>query len=123
MNGETTPTRYFFFEFLVDNSVSQKSNNNRSSVPSPPSSRILKNSLNIPRISQSVDTINTIETHNPIVPIHNTVRSTISTGSFDYLQGPRRCILRVDRNKGFGFVLSATGDFDHTITEIEKVAF
>ena len=53
--------------------------------------------------------------------MNDTVRSTVSTGSFDYLRGPRRCVLKVDRNKGLGFVLSATGDYDHTITAVEKV--
>ncbi len=78
--------------------------------------------MDVPRVSQSLDTVVTNTTTAPVSSIHDTVRSTISTGSFDYLRGPRRCVLKVDRNKGLGFVLSATGDYDHTITAVEKVS-
>ncbi|CAF4041131.1 unnamed protein product [Rotaria sp. Silwood2] len=89
-------------------------------APSPPTVRVGHNRLEVPRVSQSLDTIANNATTVPVSIIHDTVRSTISTGSFDYLRGPRRCVLRVDRNKGLGFVLSATGDYDHTITAVEK---
>ncbi|CAF0852377.1 unnamed protein product [Adineta steineri] len=90
-------------------------------APSPPSSRIEHNHFDSPYVSQSLDTvINNPNTTVPASSIQDTVRSTVSTGSFDYLRGPRRCVLKVDRNKGLGFVLSATGDFDHTITAVEK---
>ena len=45
----------------------------------------------------------------------------LSGDSFDYARNARRCILNVDHTKGLGFVLSATGDYDHTITAVEKV--
>ncbi len=79
------------------------------------------NRLDESHVSQSLDTVASNVATGPISSIHDTVRSTISTGSFDYLRGPRRCVLKVDRNKGLGFVLSATGDYDHTITAVEKV--
>jgi hypothetical protein len=40
---------------------------------------------------------------------------------YDYIKDPRRCVLKIDYNKGLGFVLSATGDYDHTITAVDKV--
>ncbi|CAF0730470.1 unnamed protein product [Rotaria sp. Silwood1] len=89
-------------------------------APSPPTVRVGHNRLEVPRVSQSLDTVANNTTTVPVSTIHDTVRSTISTGSFDYLRGPRRCVLKVDRNKGLGFVLSATGDYDHTITAVEK---
>ena len=90
-------------------------------APSPPTVRVGHNRLDPPRVSQSLDTVASTMTGAPAASIHDTVRSTKSTGSFDYFHGPRRCILKVDRNKGLGFVLSATGDYDHTITAVEKV--
>jgi hypothetical protein len=53
--------------------------------------------------------------------LYNTIRSNRSSGLYDYISDPRRCLLKIDRNKGLGFVLSATGDFDHTITAVQKV--
>jgi hypothetical protein len=41
--------------------------------------------------------------------------------SADPMRSARRCLLRVVPGKGLGFVLSATGDYDHTITSVEKV--
>jgi hypothetical protein len=52
---------------------------------------------------------------------HDTVCSNRSNGSYDYIRDPRRCVLKIDRNKGLGFVLSAMSDYDHTITSIDKV--
>ena len=52
---------------------------------------------------------------------NNTVRSNQSSGSYDYIQDPRRCVLEIDHNKGLGFVLSANNDYDHTITAVDKV--
>jgi hypothetical protein len=49
------------------------------------------------------------------------VDSNQSTASYDYIRDPRRCVLQIDREKGLGFVLSATGDYDHTITSVDKV--
>ncbi len=49
------------------------------------------------------------------------IRSNQSSASYDYIKDPRRCVLKIDRNKGLGFVLSATGDYDHTITAVDKV--
>lgn len=91
-------------------------------APSPPMARVGLNRLEVPVVSQSLDTIASSTTTAPATSIHDTVRSTISTGSFDYLRNLRRCVLKVDRNKGLGFVLSATGDYDHTITAVEKVS-
>jgi hypothetical protein len=53
--------------------------------------------------------------------LYNTIRSNRSSGLYDYIRDPRRCLLKIDRSKGLGFVLSATGDYDHTITAVEKV--
>jgi hypothetical protein len=47
--------------------------------------------------------------------------SNQSIASYDYIRDPRRCVLQIDREKGLGFVLSATGDYDHTITSVDKV--
>ncbi|CAF0925167.1 unnamed protein product [Adineta steineri] len=52
--------------------------------------------------------------------LYHTVRSNRSSGLYDYIRDPRRCLLKIDPNKGLGFVLSATGDYDHTITAVEK---
>lgn len=90
-------------------------------APSPPTSRAGYSRSDNPYVSQSIDTVTSNSTILPASTIQDTVRSTVSTGSFDYLRGPRRCVLRVDRNKGLGFVLSATGDYDHTITTVEEV--
>ncbi|CAF1516560.1 unnamed protein product [Adineta ricciae] len=46
--------------------------------------------------------------------------SNRSSGLYDYIRDPRQCILKIDRTKGLGFVLTATGDYDHTITSVEK---
>ena len=46
---------------------------------------------------------------------------TSSTRSSDETRSARRCLLRVVPGKGLGFVLSATGDYDHTITAVDKV--
>ncbi|CAF0931428.1 unnamed protein product [Adineta ricciae] len=90
-------------------------------APSPPTSRYGSTRLDNPYASQSFDTVNSNTTSVlPASSIQDTVRSTVSTGSFDYLRGPRRCVIKVDRKKGLGFVLSATGDYDHTITDVEK---
>lgn len=113
------------FFCTVDHEVPSKTTpSTKARAPSPPTVRVGHNRLDAPRISQSIDTVtsDTAATAAPVSSIHDTVRSTISTGSFDYLRGPRRCILKVDRNKGLGFVLSATGDYDHTITAVEKVS-
>lgn len=91
-------------------------------APSPPTVRFGNNRLETQRVSQSFDTTAINPGQPSVSSINDTVRSTISTGSFDYLRGPRRCVLQVDRNKGLGFVLSATGDYDHTITAVEKVS-
>ena len=47
--------------------------------------------------------------------------SNQSIASYDYIRDPRRCVLQIDRDKGLGFVLSANGDYDHTITSVDKV--
>jgi len=60
------------------------------------------------------------ETHS-ISQSHNILQSNQSIASYDYIKDPRRCVLKIDRNKGLGFVLSATGDYDHTITAVDKV--
>lgn len=52
---------------------------------------------------------------------NNLTCSNQSSVSYDYIREPRRCELKIERNKGLGFVLSATGDYDHTITAVEKV--
>jgi hypothetical protein len=44
-----------------------------------------------------------------------------STASYDYIRDPRRCVIQIDREKGLGFILSANGDYDHTITSVDKV--
>ena len=44
-----------------------------------------------------------------------------SIASYDYIRDLRRCVLQIDREKGLGFVLSATDDYDHTITSVDKV--
>jgi hypothetical protein len=90
-------------------------------APSPPTVRVGHHRLDTHGVTQALNTIPINPVQTSAVSIHDTVRSTVSTGSFDYLRGPRRCILKVDRNKGLGFVLSATGDYDHTITAVEKV--
>ena len=51
----------------------------------------------------------------------NTHQADQSMASYDYIRDLRRCILEIDREKGLGFILSATGDFDHTITSVDKV--
>lgn len=51
----------------------------------------------------------------------NTVCSNQSNGLYDYIRDPRRCVLKIEHNKGLGFILSATNDYDHTITAVEKV--
>ncbi|CAF4563054.1 unnamed protein product [Rotaria sp. Silwood1] len=50
----------------------------------------------------------------------NTVCSNQSSASYDYIRDPRRCVLKIEPNKGLGFILSATNDYDHTITAVEK---
>ncbi|CAF3486275.1 unnamed protein product [Rotaria socialis] len=50
----------------------------------------------------------------------NTICSNQSNGLYDYIRDPRRCVLKIERNKGLGFILSATNDYDHTITAVEK---
>lgn len=57
----------------------------------------------------------------PISQSNNIVQSNQSIASYDYIKDPRRCVLKIDRNKGLGFVLSATGDYDHIITAVDKV--
>ncbi|CAF1569314.1 unnamed protein product [Rotaria magnacalcarata] len=94
--------------------------NSKTRAPSPPTIRVGLNRVEESCVSQSLDTIGSNTITAPISTVHDTVRSTVSTGSFDYLRNPRRCVLKVDRNKGLGFVLSATGDYDHTITAVEK---
>ncbi|CAF4469790.1 unnamed protein product [Rotaria socialis] len=94
--------------------------NSKARAPSPPTIRVGLNRLEESCVSQSFDTTGSNTITAPISTVHDTVRSTVSTGSFDYLRNPRRCVLKVDRNKGLGFVLSATGDYDHTITAVEK---
>ncbi len=64
---------------------------------------------------------NLAEEKQHITRLYNTIRSNRSSGLYDYISDPRRCLLKIDRNKGLGFVLSATGDFDHTITAVQKV--
>lgn len=112
-----------FCLFLVDYDTTPKAKvSSKQRAPSPPTVRVGNNRVEESRVSQSLDITGTSTTTAPISAINDTVRSTISTGSFDYVRGPRRCVLRVDRNKGLGFVLSATGDYDHTITAVEKVS-
>jgi hypothetical protein len=115
---------FYFFSIADYDAPSKTTTSSKGRAPSPPTVRVGHNRLDAPRISQSLDTVATSSnlTTAPVSSIHDTVRSTISTGSFDYLKGPRRCVLKVDRNKGLGFVLSATGDYDHTITAVEKVS-
>ena len=55
------------------------------------------------------------------MPVAQWDARTSSTRSFDPMRSARRCLLRVVPGKGLGFVLSATGDYDHTITSVEKV--
>ena len=50
-----------------------------------------------------------------------TINSNHSGGLYDYIRDPRRCILNIDREKGLGFVLSATGEYDHRITGVDEV--
>lgn len=52
---------------------------------------------------------------------HKPIQVEQSTPSYDYIRDLRRCMLQIDREKGLGFILSATGDYDHTITSIDKV--
>ncbi|UJR23589.1 hypothetical protein I4U23_026578 [Adineta vaga] len=52
--------------------------------------------------------------------LYQTACSNRSSGLYDYIRDPRRCVLQIDRTKGLGFILSATGDYDHIITAIEK---
>lgn len=47
--------------------------------------------------------------------------SEFTKASDDDEKNIRRCIVRVNRERGLGFVLSANGDFDHTISKVEKV--
>ena len=108
---------------LAENDVlARTTTSTKGRAPSPPTSRYGSTRLDNPYASQSFDTVNSNATSVlPASSIQDTVRSTVSTGSFDYLRGPRRCVIKVDRKKGLGFVLSATGDYDHTITDVEKV--
>ena len=114
-----------FFSLLLRvadyDAPSKATSSSKGRAPSPPTVRVGHNRLEAPQISQPFDKSSSSIPTVPLSSMHDTVRSTISTGSFDYLRGPRRCVLRVDRNKGLGFVLSATGDYDHTITAVEKV--
>jgi hypothetical protein len=111
------------FSFLVNHDAPRKTTaSSKARAPSPPTVRFGNNRLETPCVSQLVDTVAINPSQPSVSSINDTVRSTISTGSFDYLRGPRRCALQVDRNKGLGFVLSATGDYDHTITAVEKVS-
>lgn len=115
---------YFIFPFpsTADYETAPRTTtSSKARAPSPPTVRVGHNRLDQSRVSQSLDTVASTATTAPAKSIHDTVRSTVSTGSFDYVRGPRRCVLKVDRNKGLGFVLSATGDYDHTITAVEKV--
>jgi hypothetical protein len=50
-----------------------------------------------------------------------TIHSNHSGGLYDYIRDTRRCVLNIDREKGLGFVLSATDDYDHRITGIDEV--
>ncbi len=111
----------FFFSIADYEAPPKTTISSKTRAPSPPTVRVGHNRLDVPNVSQSLDTVTSNTISAPVSSIHDTVRSTISTGSFDYLRGPRRCVLKVDRNKGLGFVLSATGDYDHTITAVEKV--
>jgi hypothetical protein len=114
---------YFSFFSTADHEAPSKTTTStKQRAPSPPTVRVGHNRLDVSHVSQSLDIVTSTTTVAPISNIHDTVRSTISTGSFDYLKAPRRCVLKVDRNKGLGFVLSATGDYDHTITAVEKVS-
>ncbi|CAF1264782.1 unnamed protein product [Rotaria magnacalcarata] len=80
-------------------------NNSKISTSSLPTTRRDKNlSEQVQHISQSC----------------NTVCSNQSNGFYDYIRDPRRCVLKIERNKGLGFILSATNDYDHTITAVEK---
>ena len=110
---------WFLFPVADLENAPKATTSTKTRAPSPPTIRVGHNRLDAQYVSQSLDTT---ATSAPISSaVNDTVRSTISTGSFDYLRGPRRCVLKVDRNKGLGFVLSATGDYDHTITAVEKV--
>lgn len=112
----------FLFRLAENDVPARTTTSTKGRAPSPPTSRYGSTRLDNPYASQSFDTVNSNTTSVlPASTIQDTVRSTVSTGSFDYLRGPRRCIIRVDRKKGLGFVLSATGDYDHTITDVEKV--
>jgi hypothetical protein len=113
---------FFIFFPIADYEGPKTTINSKARAPSPPTIRVGHNRLDAPRVTQSVDTVTSNTATAPVLSLNDTVRSTVSTGSFDYLRGPRRCVLKVDRNKGLGFVLSATGDYDHTITAVEKVS-
>lgn len=110
---------WFLFPVADLENAPKATTSTKTRAPSPPTIRVGHNRLDAQYVSQSIDTTTTSAPVSSAV--NDTVRSTISTGSFDYLRGPRRCVLKVDRNKGLGFVLSATGDYDHTITAVEKV--
>lgn len=80
------------------------------------------------------DRVNGSKTHTPLLstfrpeqnfPKEKSMQGTAqvdpSTPSYDYIRDLRRCVLEIDREKGLGFILSATGDYDHTITSVDKV--
>ncbi|CAF1468030.1 unnamed protein product, partial [Didymodactylos carnosus] len=97
-----------------------QTSSHKTRAPSPPAFKdTVTTTLKPVRSTKSLE--NTIISE-PIQNLHSNKSqySTVtSTKSFDYLTGPRKCILKVDRAKGLGFVLSATGDYDHTITGVE----
>lgn len=55
-------------------------------------------------------------------PPCDAISTNQSNVSYDYIREPRRCVLKLERNKGLGFILSATNDYDHIITAVEKVS-
>ena len=93
--------------FIADYDIPPTQNNNsKIQVPFLPTAHHEQNlTAQVAHISQSL----------------NMVHSNQSSGSYEYIREPRQCVLNIERNKGLGFILSATGDYDHTITAIEKV--
>ncbi|CAF3670009.1 unnamed protein product [Rotaria sordida] len=104
------------------NTIFQRIGSQKSTKPDYdiPLERTNNSKIQTPLLSTSRHNGNLSEQVRHISQLPNTVCSNQSSPLYDYIRDPRRCLLKIERDKGLGFILSATNDYDHTITAVEK---
>jgi len=73
---------------------------------------------------------NSSQVYTPVLstfaPLSNQSKSNDTNqliSQYDIIKEPRQCVLRLDPNRGLGFILSSMDDYGHTITAIDKVRY